>query len=151
MAIFLSCILIKPTTHALKTVFEVDMILYPMACSRNNCKLKCYFSALTQVHLGLLEKNENKSEEMLHILQHCSNEYVPVDSQSNICHKIPFGGDHLTVERAIGAANAVADPDSPYERQEGLIFKHEEFHCEMNFLQVKFAHFILLCIMDPVN
>ena len=93
MAIFLSYILTKPTAHACKTVFEVDMTLYPMACSRNNCKLKYYFFALTQVHLGLLEKNENKSEEMLHILQHCSNEYVPVDSQSNILHKIPFGGD----------------------------------------------------------
>lgn len=93
---------------------------------------------LNQVQLGLLEKNENKSEEMLQIIQHCHTEYVPSDPELNILHKINLGGDHLTVERAVSAVNAVADSDEAHERLEGLILKHEEFHCEMNFLQVCF-------------
>ena len=42
----------------------------------------------------------------------------------------------LTIERAISAVNAVRDADNPYERLQGLVLKHEDFHCEMNFLQV---------------
>ncbi|XP_068693691.1 uncharacterized protein [Montipora foliosa] len=94
----------------------------------------------TQVQLGLLEKDENKSEEMLQILQHCHAEYVPLDPESSILHKINLGGDHLTVERATSAVNAVADSDEAHERLEGIILKHEEFHCEMNFLQMVFDY-----------
>ena len=93
---------------------------------------------LTQVQLGLLEKDENKSEEMLQILQHCHAEQVPSDPESNILHKINLGGDHLTVERATSAVSVVADSDEAHERLEGIILKHEEFHCEMNFLRVCF-------------
>ena len=78
---------------------------------------------------------------MLEILQHCNAEYVPkcrntigeCEDEDKILYKVAFGGDHLTVERAVGA---VADSDNPYERLEGLIIKHEDFHCEMNVLQV---------------
>ena len=52
--------------------------------------------------------------------------------------KINFGGDHLTVERATSAVNAVADSCEAHERLKGIILKHEEFHCEMKFLQVDF-------------
>lgn len=93
---------------------------------------------LNQVQLGLLEKNENKSEEMLQIIQHCHTKYVPSDPESNIQHKINLGGDHLTVERAVTATNAVADADEAHKRLEGQILKHEEFHCKMKFLQVCF-------------
>ena len=81
---------------------------------------------------------------MLEILQHCNAEYVPkcrntigeCEDEDKILYKVTFGGDHLTVERAVGAVAAVADSDNPYERLEGLIIKHEDFHCEMNVLQV---------------
>ena len=87
--------------------------------------------------MGLLEKNENKIPEMLEILEHCNEEYVPADAdKSKIIHAIHLGGDHLTVERAISAVNAVSDADTSYERLQGLVLKHEDFHCEMNFLQV---------------
>ena len=102
---------------------------------------------LTQVQLGHLEKDENKSEEMLQILQHCHAEYVPLDQESNVLHKINLGGDHLTVERATSAVNAVADSDEAHERLEGIILKHEEFHCEMNFLQVCFLISISIHIL----
>ena len=52
--------------------------------------------------MGLLEKNENKIPEMLEILQHCNEEYVPTnDDKSKILHKILVGGDHLTVEQSV--------------------------------------------------
>ena len=82
---------------------------------------------------------------MLEILQHCNTEYVPkvrsdsstVDAdQYKILNKVAFGGDHLTVERGISATVVVSDSDTPFERLEGLILKHEDFHCEMNVLQV---------------
>ena len=80
---------------------------------------------------------------MLEILKYC-NEYVPKfrttsaegEEEDRIVHKIPLGGDHLTVERGVSAAASVADSDTPFERLEGLILKHEDFHCEMNILQV---------------
>ena len=56
--------------------------------------------------------------------------------QYKVLHKVAFGGDHLTVERGVSASAAVADSDTPFERLEGLILKHEDFHCEMNILQV---------------
>lgn len=56
--------------------------------------------------------------------------------QVKILHKVAFGGDHLTVERGIGATAAVSDSDTSLERLEGLFLKHEDFHCEMNVLQV---------------
>ena len=97
-----------------------------------------------QIHLGLLDKNENKSHEMLEILQHCNFQYVPKARDSSaddadqftILHKVALGGDHLTVERGIGATAAVSDSDTALERLEGLFLKHEDFHCEMNVLQV---------------
>ena len=85
---------------------------------------------------------------MLEILQHCNTEYVPKlrDSstddadQYKVLHKVAFGGDHVTVERGISATAAVGDSDTPFERLEGLILKHEDFHCEMNVLQVGYMY-----------
>ena len=73
-------------------------------------------------------------------------------SMYKVLHKVAFGGDHLTVERGVSACAAVADSDTPFERLEGLILKHEDFHCEMNILQVGYiviklkANFYLRCI-----
>ena len=80
---------------------------------------------------------------MLEILQYC-NEFVPQcrrtakdgGVEKKILHKVTFGGDHLTVECGVSAVASVADSDCPFERLEGLILKHEDFHCEMNVLQV---------------
>jgi len=45
-----------------------------------------------------------------------------------------LGGDHLTVERATSAVNAVANSDKAHERLEEIILKYRELHCEMIFL-----------------
>lgn len=66
-------------------------------------------------------------------------EYVPVNEDKSILHKIHMGGDHLTIERAISSVNAVGDADTPFERLQGLVLKHENFYCEMDFLQVIFC------------
>lgn len=49
---------------------------------------------------------------------------------------VAFGDDHLAVEHAVSAVASVTDSDCPFDRLEGLILKHEDFHCEMNVLQV---------------
>ena len=42
----------------------------------------------------------------------------------------------LQKKLSVSAVASVADSDYPFERLEGLILKHEDFHCEMNVLQV---------------
>ena len=97
---------------------------------------------------------------MLEILQHCNSQYVPKVKDSStegpdqykVLHKVAFGGDHLTVERGVSACAAVADSDTPFERLEGLILKHDDFHCKMNILQAGYiviklkTNFYLRCI-----
>ena len=75
---------------------------------------------------------------MLEILQYC-NEYVPQcrrtaedgEVEKKILHKVAFGDDHLTVERAVRAVASVTDSDCPFERLEGLILKHEDFQMKI--------------------
>ncbi|KAK3700947.1 hypothetical protein QZH41_017114, partial [Actinostola sp. cb2023] len=100
------------------------------------------------VHLGLLEKNENSTQDMVDILKHINENYVPIvqvvnddgEEEINIARKIMFGEDQLTVERSRGAIAAVADSESPFLRMEGIIPKAEDFHCEMQFLQMVFSY-----------
>lgn len=51
---------------------------------------------------------------------------------------IPVGGDQLTYESIRGAHFARLDGDSQEERLEGLITMVEDFHENMNFLQVMY-------------
>ena len=83
--------------------------------------MKCWKSYSTAI-LSTYQRPETPVQMMLSILE--------------VLHKVAFGGDHLTVERGISAAAAVGDSDTPFERLEGLILKHEDFHCKMNVLQV---------------
>ena len=96
---------------------------------------------------------------MLEILQHCNSQYVPKVKDSStdgpdqykVLHKVAFGGDHLTVERGVSASAAVADSDTPFERLEGLILKHEDFHCEMNILQVGYMMMMMMMMMNFIH
>ncbi|XP_044174453.1 uncharacterized protein LOC114950684 [Acropora millepora] len=150
-----SSFLPSPEEHA---KLKKDFVLLVLRILAKNCKYFRQFGSMIPshiphqysmnmsrqsqiVHLGLLEKNENNIPEMLEILQHCNEEYVPTnEDKSKILQTIQVGGDHLTIERAISAVNAVGDADNPYERLQGLVLKHEDFHCEMNFLQMLFDY-----------
>lgn len=85
-----------------------------------------------KVHLGLLEKNENKIDEMQDIVGHL-HQYVPghsSDSQNMPLHKITSGGDYLTFERHKRAQELHADGNTPSNRLEGLIPNMEFFHLQ---------------------
>jgi hypothetical protein len=81
---------------------------------------------------------------MVEILKIINMKYVPTtkvqnefgDEEEEIKKRILFGGDQLTVERAIGAMGAVMDSETPFKQLKGIIPKVEDFHCEMNILQV---------------
>lgn len=51
---------------------------------------------------------------------------------------IPLGGDQLTCERIRGAHMARLDGDSQEESLEGFIIMVEDFHQNMNLLQVMY-------------
>ena len=92
--------------------------------------------------LGLLLKNENKTEEMVDILEELHKQYVPISGSTKdtksvkIVEKVLFGGDQLTEERARNATNGRSDGDSEYERVEGLIPKVEDWHAKRILYQV---------------
>ena len=95
-----------------------------------------------QVPLGLLLKNENKTEEMVEILEELHKQYVPISGSTKdtksvkIVEKVLFGGDQLTEERARNATDGRSDGDSEYERLEGLIPKVEDWHAKRILYQV---------------
>ena len=84
-------------------------------------------------------KNENKTEEMVEILEELHKQYVPISGSTKetksvkIVEKVLFGGDQLTEERA---KNGRSDGDSEYERLEGLIPKVEDWHTKRILYQV---------------
>ncbi|XP_069103689.1 LOW QUALITY PROTEIN: uncharacterized protein [Argopecten irradians] len=103
------------------------------------------------IPLGILLKNENKTNDMIEILQHLQ-QYVPgVRPEVEGIHEreernpkmqaIPVGGDQLTCERIRGAHMARLDGDTPEERLEGLITMVEDFHEKINFLQAMMDRF----------
>jgi len=81
---------------------------------------------------------------MVDILRIDHANYVPTTKVLNefdeeedvILERVMLGGDQLTIERAIGAMGAVMDADTPYQQLKGVIPAVEDFHCEMNILQV---------------
>ena len=56
-------------------------------------------------------------------------------------HYILFGGDQLTVERAIGAKNSKKNENRGLEQLEGLVPVIEDWHAKVCMLKV--CHFIL--------
>ncbi|XP_061188680.1 uncharacterized protein LOC133196845 [Saccostrea echinata] len=88
----------------------------------------------TQYPLGLIDCNENKTQEMIHLMKTMSNSFFS-KRDGDIVEPMFFGGDRLTDERVNGAQYAMKNGDSPTERLEGFISKIEDFHRLMNFIE----------------
>ena len=89
--------------------------------------------------LELLEKNENKTDDMISILEHVHEHYVAKtdDEFPRVVERKVFGGDVLTNERAFGAQEAMRNmKKSDYERLQGVVTRPEGLHRMMNFLVV---------------
>ena len=98
-------------------------------------------------------KAENKTEDMIDILQHIQ-QYTPVSPQGKIL-TIFFGGDQLTRERASSARIAKMQSKDQLKRLQGIIPKSEDWHALVCFYQVQRiqlhdAHSIfVLCVYAP--
>lgn len=88
--------------------------------------------------VDLLDKSENKSEEMISILEHIHENYIAhtEDDPPTIIEKRVFGGDVLTNERAYSAQMAMMNGQSDFFRLAGIVHRPEGLHRLMNFLLV---------------
>ena len=91
--------------------------------------------------LGILQKNEMYTEDMISILEHFQD-YSP--EKNGVIEKILCGGDGLTTKRGKDAQLARADAPSEKERLEGLIMKSEDWHEAVLCLQVKSSKYVML-------
>ena len=88
--------------------------------------------------LDVLDKSENKSEDMITILEHIHTKYIAhteVDN-ANVIKKKVFGGDVLTNERAYSAQLAMLNGEADYQRLTGIVHRPEGLHRMMNLLLV---------------
>lgn len=101
--------------------------------------------------LGIILKNENKSDEMVHIMEqlhsyvpakryvedvHCKDSEEAVQIPKAVIHPILFGGDQLTAARARGAKSAKVNSYDTFKRLDGLIPIAEDWHTKLNFLGI---------------
>ena len=101
--------------------------------------------------LGIIPKSENKTEEMVSIMDHL-HQYVPMVEKTDFRYvpsinttvevttakvkPILFGGDQLTVARAKGAQKAKVNSVSPSNRFDGLVPMIEDWHTKVILLKV---------------
>lgn len=108
---------------------------------------------IIKVPLGVILKNENKTNEMVEIMTRV-HQYVPtreyeqpftIEGTSEIItipnaqmHPILFGGDQLTAARARGAKKAKINSIDPTLRLDGLVLVPvaEDWHTRLNFIGV---------------
>lgn len=90
------------------------------------------------VILDLLDKSENKSEDMISILEHIHHHYIPhtAEDHPQIIRKKVFGGDVLTNERAYSAQLAMLNGASDFEQISGVIHRPEGLYRMMNLCLV---------------
>ncbi|KAK3741422.1 hypothetical protein QZH41_003986 [Actinostola sp. cb2023] len=111
----------------------------------------CMIGIEERIQLGFIDKNENITHEMVEILRLINRKYIPTIKEENgheeeIKERLLFGGDQLTVERSIGAMGAVMDAETPFKQLKGIIPKVEDFHCEMNVLQLRLSELTCKCL-----
>lgn len=91
-----------------------------------------------QVPLEVLLKSEQKTEEMIDVLD-TYQQYVQSVSDSDTSgttRRVLLGGDQLTVERARSAQAVRSQSETSLQRLEGLHPKVEDWHAIVNFYQV---------------
>ena len=86
-----------------------------------------------QIPLGILEKDENITEQMIHIIEHLQ-QYVPKTDRKMI--PLLLGGDALSVERGEAAQRARQDGFTAEDRLDGFVWKSEDWHAHVISLQV---------------
>lgn len=103
------------------------------------CQSLTYF-ILFQISLGILEKDENFTQQMIDIIAHLQ-QYVPkTDSDKMI--PILLGGDALSGERGEATERARLDAITPEDSLDGFLWKSEDWHGHVISLQVYLKSFM---------
>ncbi|VDI08139.1 Hypothetical predicted protein [Mytilus galloprovincialis] len=93
----------------------------------------------TVIPLGILEKDENITEQMIDVITHLQ-QYVP--KRDKKLKPLLLGGDALSVERGEAAQKARIDAVTCEDRLDGFIWKSEDWHGHVISLQDTFnLHF----------
>ena len=124
---------------------------YLFTCVLNGKLVKVIFiTPFCQVPLGIIPKNEAKTEGMVAILTH-SSQYVPdalasseitlstggkVVVENHKMHRILFGGDQMTAARARAGIDAKLNGDTKAQRLDGIIPVFEDWHSRTTFMDV---------------
>jgi len=87
-----------------------------------------------QTPLGMNFKDENKTEDMLSILQQFHS-YLPTLGEDQVDSQL-FAGDQLTIERATNVINSVANGYTAQDRLEGINMQLVEWHAGVKLLEV---------------
>ena len=94
-----------------------------------------------QLNLGVLNKSEQKTDEMLDITEY-AHKAVPGHQDSESVNDQPvrtaFEGDYLTFERVKQAQTSKRNGRKPSKRLAGLIARTAEFHNQAELLKVRY-------------
>ena len=79
------------------------------------------------------------------------HKYVPCHNEESDekPEKVLTGGDYLTFERLKEAQSPMQDAITPFARLEGLIHKIEDFHAQMEWLQVYVYYWTYFAFGSP--
>ena len=91
--------------------------------------------------LSIIPWNENKTDEMMDILQ-IMHDYVP----SGGTQKVAFFGDQLTAARA-RKCQQVSVNSPPSDALCGLVPFASDWHANVNFMEVRMGHLWVICMM----
>ncbi|KAK7146429.1 hypothetical protein R3I93_014006 [Phoxinus phoxinus] len=89
--------------------------------------------------LGLLFKDENKTTDLVDVLQHLQNEYVP--NGPDVISNLLVGGDRLTEGNCRNIQWAFADGDTKKDRLKGMVFKFEDWHAIRVLFEIHYRIF----------
>ena len=131
------------TFHIIKTMVKYLEFLQPYTPSVPSCIPHPYMEETSQkskfLNCELIEKSENDSEGIIHIIQQIHKNYIPHTSGDNpkVLRQIVFGGDVLTNERAYTAQTSMRNSDCDYDALAGIIHRPEGLHRVMNSIRVE--------------
>lgn len=83
----------------------------------------------------MLNKCENKGDDMIDILQYIHDRYVPHLSETVYIPTL-FGGDQLTRERAFHSQDSKLQSSTPMKRLLGVVPECEDWHAKNSYYQV---------------
>ncbi|XP_031555869.1 uncharacterized protein LOC116292658 isoform X2 [Actinia tenebrosa] len=95
--------------------------------------------------LGMEFYNPNISAEMAQILKDYQQSYVPISNMEEkkiVLSKVPVHGDQLFEERARNVQWTFRDGENGYDRLEGLLPEHADWHAKVTLYETEFKIFV---------